>query len=423
MLQYSKFLDNRGILGIMRRTCNCVDSRLLDHGFRVSFLAFKILEKMDGYSDEEKRDICILAILHDIGAYKTEEINNLLNFDTGDVLGHSVYGYLFVKHFTPLRNVAKAILFHHTPWEQLSGMDDTGEDEKKAAQIIHIADRVDIFTAHGSQKPGAQLAARLEKARGKQFMPELVDVMQEIIREGWSTRDFETDSGYQHILYGIPFTEEEIQEYLEMVIYTIDFRSNHTVNHTITTTSISYELARLAGLAEPDIELVLCGALLHDLGKVAVPVEILEFPGKLSPQAMKIMRKHVELTGEILGDAVSEQVRHVALRHHEKLNGSGYPEGLDGSELSMGERIVAVADIVSALAGTRSYKEAYARERVVRIIEASAKDGLIDSDIVALMVANYDGIMERTAVRCKPAIDIYKNIREEYEELLEKYRQ
>lgn len=423
MLQYSKFLDNQGILGIMSRTCNCVDSRLLDHGFRVSYLSFRIMETEGGYSEEEKRDICLLALLHDIGAYKTEEINSMLKFDTGEVLEHSVYGYLFVKHFTPLREKAEAVLFHHTPWEQLKRMSDVEEHAKKAAQIIYIADRADIFMMRGGRNPAAELPALLEKMRGKSFMPELVDVMTEIAGQGWGMEDYKTDSRYRSVLYEVPFTEAEIQEYLEMVIYMIDFRSNHTVNHTITTTSISYELARLAGLGETEVERVICGALLHDLGKVAVPVEILEFPGRLSPQAMQIMRRHVELTGEILGDAVNEKVRRVALRHHEKLNGSGYPLGLTAEDLTAEERIVAVADIVSALAGTRSYKEAYERERVVRIIEGSAKAGLLDSDIVALMTEHYDGIMERTAQRCKPAIDIYKNIKEEYEELLKRYGQ
>lgn len=423
MLQYSKFLDNQGILGIMSRTCNCVDSRLLDHGFRVSYLSFRIMETEGGYSEEEKRDICLLALLHDIGAYKTEEINSMLKFDTGEVLEHSVYGYLFVKHFTPLREKSEAVLFHHTPWEQLNRMGDVEEHVKKAAQIIYIADRADIFMMRGGRNPAVELTAFLEKMRGKSFMPELVDVMTEIAGQGWCMEDYKADSRYQSVLYEVPFTEAEIQEYLEMVIYMIDFRSNHTVNHTITTTSISYELARLAGLGETEVERVICGALLHDLGKVAVPVEILEFPGRLSPQAMQIMRRHVELTGEILGDAVNEKVRRVALRHHEKLNGSGYPLGLTAEDLTAEERIVAVADIVSALAGTRSYKEAYERERVIRIIEGSAKAGLLDSDIVALMTEHYDGIMERTAQRCKPAIDIYKNIKEEYEELLKRYGQ
>ena len=70
--------------------------------------------------------------------------------------------------------------------------------------------------------------------------------------------------------------------------------------------------------------------MLHDLGKIGIPSEILEFPGKLSPQAMNVMRTHVDLTEIILGDSVTRKVKDIALRHHEKLDGSGYPRGLKG---------------------------------------------------------------------------------------------
>ncbi|MDY5526272.1 MULTISPECIES: HD-GYP domain-containing protein [Eisenbergiella] len=105
------------------------------------------------------------------------------------------------------------------------------------------------------------------------------------------------------------------------------------------------------------------------------------------------MRTHVELTGLILGPDVEEKIRKIAMRHHEKLDDSGYPLGLTAMVLSLEERIVAVADIVSALAGTRSYKEAFSRERIVGIIGKMKEDGLIDGSIVDVMTDNFDDIM------------------------------
>lgn len=82
---------------------------------------------------------------------------------------------------------------------------------------------------------------------------------------------------------------------------------------------------------------------------------------------MTVMRTHVDMTEAIFGGEVDETVARIALRHHEKLDGSGYPRGLEAADLTVGERLVAVADIVSALSGTRSYKEAYSKDRVIRI--------------------------------------------------------
>lgn len=226
------------------------------------------------------------------------------------------------------------------------------------------------------------------------------------------------DEEFKYLLSSLPFTQEEVKEYLKMVICTIDFRSRHTVTHTMTTTSISYEMALCMGMAEEEITNIVRGVLLHDLGKIGIHVEILEYPGKLSPQAMNIMRNHVTITEEILGTDVDETTKRIALRHHEKLDGSGYPRKLTGKDQTKGERIVAVADIVSALIGTRSYKEAYPRERVVGIIRKMRDDGLVDRESVDCIEANYGKIIENTLIRCQPILDAYHNIHKEYLELV-----
>ena len=166
-----------------------------------------------------------------------------------------------------------------------------------------------------------------------------------------------------------------------------------------------------------DIRDVICAAMLHDLGKMEIPVEILEFPGKLSPQAMRVMRTHVDLTGQILGTNVSARVRDIALRHHEKLDGSGYPRGLSAVSLDMPQRIVAVADIISALTGTRSYKDAFSKEKTVSILKDMADNGLIDSMIVSMFVENYDTIMGAVRRRSQPILDKYHEMQRQYQVL------
>ena len=101
----------------------------------------------------------------------------------------------------------------------------------------------------------------------------------------------------------------------------------------------STSTARILGMSEEQIRQIYYGALLHDLGKIGIPVEILEFPGKLSPQAMNIMRTHVNITEEILGGTIDPAITKIAIRHHEKLDGSGYPRGLKANELTL-ERCV-----------------------------------------------------------------------------------
>ena len=210
-------------------------------------------------------------------------------------------------------------------------------------------------------------------------------------------------------------------KYLKMMTYAIDFRSQHTVTHTITTTNISEYCARYMGVPEDRIEYIRYGAMLHDLGKIGIPVEILEYPGKLSAQAMNIMRTHVDITEKILNGAAAEDVTRIALRHHEKIDGSGYPKGLTGKDMTLDEEIVAVSDIVSALIGTRSYKSAFSKERTVKIIEKMAEEGKLNPQIVSVMKEHFDEIIDKVADSCAPILQNYYGIQSEYRRLLVKF--
>ena len=215
----------------------------------------------------------------------------------------------------------------------------------------------------------------------------------------------------------VPLTEQEKESVLKMLIYAIDFRSPYTVTHTIVATVISQVLAERLCEDYEEIRDVYWGAMLHDLGKIGIPMEILEFPGKLSSQDMKIMKDHVTLTGYILGDSVSQSVREIALRHHEKLDGSGYPRGLSAKELNTPQRIVAVADVVSALTGVRSYKGAFPTEKTRAILTEMARKGFLDVQIVAYMTKEFDVIMERVQEKTGPALKAYGQLQSRYEAL------
>lgn len=410
-------VNSSNIGGLIQRTLNHVDTRLVDHGKRVAYLTAKMLEVEGTRSPKERRDICYLALLHDVGAYKTEEISRLLQFETQNVWGHSIYGYLFMHHLSPIRALAPAILYHHSPWEDIA---DANLPCKDLAQIISLADRVDVLTGAES-RCGVHLYGYLKGARGVKFSDEVVDLfletdrhwdLRETIRGPLEFSDFEPEAD---------MSAEEIDAYLEMLIYAIDFRSQHTVTHTLTTTGISDELARRAGLSGEDLLHVHYGAMLHDLGKIGIPVEILEFPGKLSAQAMDIMRTHVDLTEEILAGTIDDATTRIALRHHEKLDGSGYPRGLRGEELTKAERIVAVADIASALLGARSYKEAFPKQRALTILRQDAAAGLVDADVVRLLEESFDDLIACLKEQYAPILSLYHGMSDEYHQLHQKY--
>lgn len=153
------------------------------------------------------------------------------------------------------------------------------------------------------------------------------------------------------------------------------FKDNDTGVHIWRMAAYSALLARARGWEEETCQLLELAAPMHDTGKLGIPDSILLKPGKLTPSEWEIMKTHARIGYEILhrNDApVFELAAQVALRHHEKWNGSGYPDGLAGADIPEAARIVAVADVFDALTMRRSYKEPYSVQQAMEILEQGA---------------------------------------------------
>jgi HD-GYP domain-containing protein (c-di-GMP phosphodiesterase class II) len=410
-----KLIKNESVISILQNTLNHVDPRLVDHGTRVAYLMFKVLMKQNKYDRKQLHDICILAMLHDIGAYKTEEIDKLTVFETSKIWEHSIYGFLFLKYFSPLKDYAEAILFHHANCNEIMSLRPSLQE---LAQIISLCDRVDIFLLSSNNIDG--LYQLIEKGRDTKYRSNIIDLfMSANIDLHKINERIHSDNDFISTFYDTPITSEEADEYLKMIIFSIDFRSSQTVIHTVGTVCASRMLAELSGFNKDDIEKITTGAMLHDIGKTGIPVFILESPNRLTKEEMEIMKTHVDMTDKIISGNVDGDIKQIAVQHHEKLNGSGYPKRLDAQDIILSGRIVSIADIFSALCCARSYKGVYSKERTVTIFNDMSAEGLIDAEIVSLLISNYDRILEEMDAVSQPVIDAYNKLNAEYSRILE----
>jgi putative nucleotidyltransferase with HDIG domain len=197
------------------------------------------------------------------------------------------------------------------------------------------------------------------------------------------------------------YTQEETTSLLKMLVYVMDFKSTQTVRHTINTASYAATIGELMGCSQKQIDKLYTAALLHDLGKMAIPESILESPTNLSNVEFILMKTHVGYTIKLLQNSVPEDIFKIAAHHHEKLDGTGYPFGLTAEQLSIEERILTVADIVSALIDNRTYKAEYSKEKVIEICQEMVQDGQLDSSIVKVVENNFDKLKEDAASRNK----------------------
>lgn len=183
-----------------------------------------------------------------------------------------------------------------------------------------------------------------------------------------------------------------------------EFKDNETGMHVIRMSHVSRQIALELGMNEEFAEQLLHAAPMHDIGKIGIPDNILLKPGKLDDAELVAMRKHPQLGADILANSSSPLIKlahSVALYHHEKWDGSGYPFGLQGGTIPIEARIVAVADVLDALLSKRPYKEAWPLEKAVEEIK-SQSNRHFDPAVVAAML------------NCLPALmDIYAKWRED----------
>ena len=173
-----------------------------------------------------------------------------------------------------------------------------------------------------------------------------------------------------------------------------EYKDNETGMHVIRMSKTSQLLAQAIGMSEDDCSLILHASPMHDVGKIGIPDNVLLKPGKLDVDEWEIMKRHAEMGMEILGDHPSplmEMARQVAITHHEKWDGSGYPNGLGGKDIPLVGRITALADVFDALTSERPYKKAWPVEEAVSFIkEQSGKH--FDPELVEIFMGLIDDV-------------------------------
>ena len=169
---------------------------------------------------------------------------------------------------------------------------------------------------------------------------------------------------------------------IEAMGLTVEIRDPYTAGHQRRVAEIAHAIATEIGLSKHKTEGVRIAGLIHDIGKMAVPAEILSKPGKITENEFGIIKSHSEVGYEILRKIdFPWPIAQIVYQHHERMDGSGYPQGLSGKDILFEARIMAVSDVVEAMASHRPYRPALGIDIALEEIEKN-KDGIYDSEVV-----------------------------------------
>jgi putative two-component system response regulator len=190
-----------------------------------------------------------------------------------------------------------------------------------------------------------------------------------------------------------------------------EYKDEDTGTHIVRIGRYCSVLARGLGLPDAEVHLLERSSVLHDVGKIGIPDAVLLKPGKLTREEFDVMKQHTVIGAKILEGSVSELIeagRVIALTHHEKWDGSGYPRGIAGEEIPLWGRICAVADVFDALTSERPYKLAFSNEKALAIINEDSGTHF-DPQIVEVFLANWETILQiqneaRAALRTRDGV-------------------
>ena len=416
-------ISSKDVNEIIRKTLGIINNKIMNHGEITGYILYKMMEYENTYTEQhyteqELVDYTMLGILHDIGLYKEDNVKNVSDFETKNLWPHSIYGFLFLKYLSPMGDKAEIVLYHHLDYNRHSMVQSR---YMHVIELLNLADKMDTVLHLKDEKLEPDYFA---KYRDIKYSGAALDLFQKAEKCYGITENL-VNGKYREeldvLLAKRAFSEQYKRGFLEMLVYTIDFRSEHTVIHTLATVNFAEQLGRLARISGKDMRDLHYGALLHDLGKIAIPLHILESTGRLSDDEMKIMKAHVRITEMILEGVVDDDVLQIAVRHHEKLDGTGYHKGLSAADLTLPQQIIAVADILSALYGKRSYKEAFSKEKILDIMNSDADKGKINRNVVTSLEKNYDNIINEFEKDKENTIGLYLKIKEQYAIMIERF--
>ena len=385
------FTYRRDMLKLISESLGLVSKELDKRYEMIAYLAYHIAEEM-GMTFGDLEDVTMAALLHDLGAIGSEKTPTPQELEA-DLQGRSSLTAGMLSVMPGMKKVSEIIRVAPYSYEYLNvcDLDDTILTK---AQIVHAAVTItsNFNDSEAVLTQVDRMVQGISSEANKEFSIDIVDTILTMREKEDVWFRYLYDPG--HIFYELVGNEtlnlDKTLEMSRLVAMIVDFRNPFTVMHSAGVEASAVKLAELMGLDDDVVKKMSIAGALHDIGKLHVPNSILEKPGKLTKEEMYIIREHPFFTYKLLnGVRGFEEIAQWAAYHHEKLNGKGYPFRLTGVELTTECRIMAVADVFSALAEDRPYRSGMDKDKILDILDDMVDKKDISYEVVEVLINNY----------------------------------
>jgi putative nucleotidyltransferase with HDIG domain len=397
-----------------------VSPKVIGQSKQVSYIALSIAREL-GFPRQQQEDLVIAGLLHDIGISTLSEKIGVLQLQYENASEHAQKGAQLLTTFEAFPSASTLIRFHHHPWENGAGSEFMGESVSMSSHILHLADRIAAQVNKEQEVLGQaeKITKQIKTLSGKLFVPELVDSFISLAHKEYFWLNIASLAIGETLLNEITLSLAEIDldgliQLSNLFSGIIESRSQFTTKYTRGVTATAESMARVMGFSETECMMMQVAGNLHDLGVLSVPTEILDKPSTLTREEHNIVMQHPFHTFRALEPFDNlRTVNEWASFHHERIDGNGYPFHLDSKELSLGSRIMAVADVFTALTQDRPHRKGLSPQESLNIVEQMANQATMDSGVVKVLRANFESINASRMSFQLAAMDKYQQMQEQ----------
>lgn len=376
------------------RAMNLVSPKIENHHQQVAYVAWRIADEM-GYSLDDRREIIYGALMHDMGSVIMPE-REVGEYTLGEM---SQAGISLIGDIANMKFVKDILSAYQVPFAERPAFAELSKEEV-FAEIIYLADKISMLIDPDAAalNQSEDICDTISDYADEEIHSEVVEAFLRTSSKEfvWLELLHQPEICLNAISNANVVTLDQLIEIAKFMSRIIDFRSQYTAMHSSGVAATAVRLAEILGMSEDECKMMMVAGYIHDIGKLKVPKKILEKKDALTDEEFNIVKEYAYYTELLLKDITGfEQIGRWAALHHEKLNGYGYPFGLKADDIPMGARIIAVADIFSAVAEIRSYRDGMSKEQVIYALREYVESSALSKYIVDLMIANYDDIYQK----------------------------